>query len=1145
MKLLNSILVKCVTCTILCVLTGASWCLQAQIPSVPMSLPSPNAASLGLYGEYPVSHFTGTPQISIPLHLLQSGEVTVPIVLDCHASGFRPDMHPGWVGMSWNLLAGGVISRVIRDMPDEYNNGNLSYGANNGFYYNHAAINSTSWDTPTFMENIAQSLELSTKDTEADEFMFYANGLSGTFYMGHDGQWRVRSDRPIKVTFNGSFLSVPFSPPTGSPFSYLGYFKSFSGFTITDENGVQYTFGGTTDAIEYSMEFFRQHDNHWIANSWYLTKITYPLGDEVSFTYERDGFVNQMMIAVNNSINIRKVELGTWPVICSGQYHPINQSYEGMLISPVYLTKIQAKHEEIKFQRSNSTELRYAQSVYDWRYSQWSAYSTYPSFLPFLETNDNNDTYPANLSKLQWKKLDQIRVEVDGELKKAFNFTYSASTSQRLTLQSVREQGSSGGLLKPYIFAYNTSVSLPAYLANRNDHWGFYNNTYADISNTSTYYTTYYNYRQPNATYLQAGTISRITYPTGGVTDFTFEPHYYRMEVPEQRWNAPVTVASNTLAGGLRIRKISSYDPEFPAEKEEKEYFYVKNYTNSSNVTTLASSGVLSGKAQYYFPEYRLYAVNQQAGYSFAFFSSQTLFPTSQNSSGSHVGYSEVVEKSNDNSYTVFKYSNFDNGYPNYNDLQPSRRLQLTHIILEPYTSRVHHRGRLLSAEGYNASNTLLYRRLLSYVAVGLGAAPPRSLQARHIVICNGAKLVEGTAYLNHTDAFLPSGETVYVYDETGANPVIKGNNYTYDSNYKLLKEIHTFDSHGQIRYTRYRYAFDVLTNYSSSYNNAQTYPYSYLVYSHNIATPIEVVNTVVEDGDSDRITDVSVLTHTGTRLYYDPSIHWRTVPHRIYRLKNLLPIAMSGYVPFKVTRSGSGETQTLDPGLLKETEYEFAPSRTYNKTKPVGVTDGTSSVAATIYGQFMKHPIARIDNGRFLESAYSSFETTANDSDWRGGGGQVLTRYNNQDAPVGAYCTNNTGTSGYITTYDKQLVSSFTYVLTFWEKGGTVTIRNSGAVVSSNTVLQTKGSWQQREIRFRSVSGNLQIIPAGYIDDLRLYPLGAQMTSYTYNQLGSITTSTDSKGYTTYYEYDEFNRLKRVKDRQGRIIEDYTYHLK
>src|SRR5690606_21932491 len=125
-----------------------------------------------------------------------------------------------------------------------------------------------------------------------------------------------------------------------------------------------------------------------------------------------------------------------------------------------------------------------------------------------------------------------------------------------------------------------------------------------------------------------------------GVTDFTFEPHYYRMAVPELRWNAPTTMSSNTLAGGLRIRKISSYDPEFPSSKVEKEYFYVKGYTGTANVSTLQSSGILGGQNRYYFDDYRVKSFNGSNTYSQSRFSSQSVLPASENSKGSHIGYS-------------------------------------------------------------------------------------------------------------------------------------------------------------------------------------------------------------------------------------------------------------------------------------------------------------------------------------------------------------------------------------------------------------------------------------------------------------------------------------------------------------------------
>ena len=42
--------------------------MYAQIPASSQSLPSPNVAALGLYGEIPVSKFTGMPDISVPIY---------------------------------------------------------------------------------------------------------------------------------------------------------------------------------------------------------------------------------------------------------------------------------------------------------------------------------------------------------------------------------------------------------------------------------------------------------------------------------------------------------------------------------------------------------------------------------------------------------------------------------------------------------------------------------------------------------------------------------------------------------------------------------------------------------------------------------------------------------------------------------------------------------------------------------------------------------------------------------------------------------------------------------------------------------------------------------------------------------------------
>ena len=52
-------------------------------------------------------------------------------------------------------------------------------------------------------------------------------------------------------------------------------------------------------------------------------------------------------------------------------------------------------------------------------------------------------------------------------------------------------------------------------------------------------------------------------------------------------------------------------------------------------------------------------------------------------------------------------------------------------------------------------------------------------------------------------------------------------------------------------------------------------------------------------------------------------------------------------------------------------------------------------------------------------------------------------------------------------------------------------------------------------------------------------------VTTYTYKPLVGISSITDPKGYITTYEYDELNRLKFVKDRDGNIISENIYKYK
>jgi YD repeat-containing protein len=62
------------------------------------------------------------------------------------------------------------------------------------------------------------------------------------------------------------------------------------------------------------------------------------------------------------------------------------------------------------------------------------------------------------------------------------------------------------------------------------------------------------------------------------------------------------------------------------------------------------------------------------------------------------------------------------------------------------------------------------------------------------------------------------------------------------------------------------------------------------------------------------------------------------------------------------------------------------------------------------------------------------------------------------------------------------------------------------------------------------------------YIDELRLIPKDARIKTFTVKKGIGLSSETDHNGVSTYYEYDEFGRLKRVLDNDRNVRKEYDY---
>ena len=293
---------------------------------------TPNAASLGEYGQVPVNFFNGLPSISVPLYQFRYKSISVPLSLDYHAGGNRTETVPGWVGLGWNLSAGGSVTRVVNGFQDEVATSELNIGnpvpytdlapgrGNTGYgNFDRPGLDLLTW-TKSSLDNVLTSYcgqiisqrGRMPEDDEADEFMFNAGDLSGSFFMirKDDGSLEVKvkskSGEPLKIEpklSSGTVTLNVFKDVIGIGGTHITSFemqtvsnRTFLGFDIARADGTKYTFGSNISAdpeltgIDFNV-IPKGNPFTLLATSWHLTRITSPDGYAVSLEYKKYGDV--------------------------------------------------------------------------------------------------------------------------------------------------------------------------------------------------------------------------------------------------------------------------------------------------------------------------------------------------------------------------------------------------------------------------------------------------------------------------------------------------------------------------------------------------------------------------------------------------------------------------------------------------------------------------------------------------------------------------------------------------------------------------------------------------------------------------------------------------------------------------------------
>jgi len=493
---------------------------QNELPNY--TPPSAQAWSFTKYGNVPVDEMSGRINQNIPIYNYSVDDINVPISLNYTSSGVKVNDQTTWTGIDWKLNAGGVITRIVKDEPDEKSTRvfigkdeldemDLSGGpVGAGLYPDIDNLNRY------ILNNYSEKF-----DKERDEFYFSFLNYSGRFYFSESGH-------PV-IFDNVNNLKIDILNNIGeSGFDNLNFdnLNENKEFMITDSNGIKYYFGGV-NAIEESQNRINPNSGGYIETTkavtgFYLTKIVNLNNTEVYFNYSSMNSLQK--ISENETIKKVLNYFNGWNNIAENSIS---------VTCPDVSADIQGVFKSITLNKLFNT--KYLSSI---------SSNRNPLSISFNSIDSGN-------SKISPKILNEINIkkgtDVFRKIELKYNFFDTPLDCDRFFLEKLVVNDSNSEV-NSYSFEYNTPEDLPARFSYDQDILGFFNNkNNASLIPNNTYDQTEIfwqnnNYirgdRSHDFQYASKGLLTKINHPTGGSTQIDYEPNMIK---------APTTEIKNLL----------------------------------------------------------------------------------------------------------------------------------------------------------------------------------------------------------------------------------------------------------------------------------------------------------------------------------------------------------------------------------------------------------------------------------------------------------------------------------------------------------------------------------------------------------------------------------------------------------------------
>ena len=1087
---------------------------------------------------YSPNLFDGSANVTIPIFKYKGYGIS----LSYNTKGIRVDEVASTAGLNWQISGTPTIVRIINDIPDETRFGNTYYLVSGAYPYvnNEYLLKGKLF---TYAETQQEKdVPYTYRDKECDEFRVSLNGASFSFYLGSDNKVYTTSGKNYKVQlyYNDVLLDAT---PDGNIQNYLGGIPGnyYFDIKITDNIGNEYYFtpsqGGFTSISHFrDWEQVGREELSLNYTTWKIKKIRLTDGKEISYSFGPGGDLQSYP---------------GYPILQYVQYHNSYAKETNFMSTP---TPTYDGSQDVTL----DNEFNYCMSVDSIHYPN----GVFAKFI--YDTTDVNAIYA--------KLLDEIRISRDG---KCLRYKlYHEKINGRWFLQKITtvSQDSSEEKLY-YSFEYNSTV-LPRRLCRAVDLYGYYNgdSTSVQIGGGSGYdyiipkhgSQSYGSDRSYNAHYAQAGLLTRVVNTYGGETNYYYGPNVASNPFPSGFLPTDNNYIGESEPDGVRIDSIVEKNLIVPGSFKSTVFDY--------------SGGQIFMPGGYF--HYPIYIDSATNGWSKVLF--QTGFLTfHQLVNGSNHGYSSVTISTYgpDAGYhrqllskKVVTFTNMkdatSNNLPRYYKVAGSKD-----FFTYPYTSKQYLKdweiGLPLTVTDYDENNRVIQKVINNYrfSDVDLSASGYIS-NDRTITVNSGTEQpFNHRTYLSNwypyqkvfTDHYFPyKGHTdltskiilKYISDNRYIADTIW---YGYDSHHNM-DSILTRKSNGDKILTRKVYNYEIDGPDIPSGN----YPRPNALYSMTDAGIEEVISierwkinpsTIVPPGFTQNNNELqsALITNYG----FDNGKLW---------IKGLWNSSIGGPVSYPKYTGIYPNGTFMNPywRILKLYTGAGATDSNFTESSKVTMFDskgnsnevqliGANKYKTMIWDTATDQKLAEVSNCRYSDMAYTSFETTLAESNLTvslphlvnggvtGSHAQYLWSDLLPGSPITIHGTQN-------------LKDGKKYLLSFWVKGTppSIYVGNQVIPLSSDNLMHTKGSWQNYQIQFTpNAAGKIKITgtaASSEIDEIRLFPAGAAMQSWTYDPLFGQNSSTDGSGHILYIGFDKLGRTEMQKDVDGNILSEKVF---